>query len=723
MQHSRALGGWVRPAPAAVRLAARLARGGAALATLLRAERERMVLFLPVAMGAGVATYDGLRFEPRVAPTAATALLLLALALLARRREALRAAALVALAVAAGLLSAELSTARALPLEKLPKGAVALDGTVRVIDRLDRGVRVTLADIALPDGDTLRRRVRVRLRDSDPAASTIAVGDRIALRALLRAPPAPAWPGAPDPRRTAFHAGLAGSGFALGRLHVLSRPPARPDAAAGLRTLRESIADVIQADLPGVRGAIAATLLVGISNGIPAADRTSFTTAGLAHLLAVAGLHVGIVMGLVMGAVRFGLAAWPRAALNWPTRQIAALAALAAGLAYLLGTGAHLPIIRSFCMAALATLAIVLGRRAISMRGLAVAATVILAAWPEELEGVSFRMSFAAVAALIAGYEVARPWFARLATGAAGRRLALHVAALALTSLLAGAASMPFAAARFGQIQPWFILANLIAVPMTAILVLPAGLVALALMPFGLERLALVPMGWGIGAMLEIARAITRLPDAMLHVRPPGEAAVGAVALGLALLCLLRTRLRLAGLAPIAAGLVLWALATPPDLVVSEDARTIAFPSNGRLLVERNGGSRYQTEDLQLLWGLSGDAVRLPHDGTVAGIRCDPSACRLRLRATTVLLARSRDHAPSCRDAALVLAPFPLFDSCRPVPSIDRFTVWREGAVAVWATPQGGVRLVSDRDWIGDRPWTVRPAAVARSSLPSAATE
>ena len=93
----------------------------------------------------------------------------------------------------------------------------------------------------------------------------------------------------------------------------------------------------------------------------------------------MAGLHIGIVMGLVMGAVRFGLALWERAALRWPCKQIAAGAALAAGGGYVLLTGMHVPVLRSFAMASLVTLGIAAGRRAFSMRGLALAALAIMA--------------------------------------------------------------------------------------------------------------------------------------------------------------------------------------------------------------------------------------------------------------------------------------------------------------------------------------------------------
>ncbi len=205
-------------------------------------------------------------------------------------------------------------------------------------------------------------------------------------------------------------------------------------------------------------------------------------------MLAVAGLHVGIVMGFALGLTRTALALSEQASLRWPCRQIAALAALAAGGAYMVLTGMHVPIVRSFAMACVFTLAVVAGRRGVSVRGLALAATALMLVSPQEVVGVSFQMSFSAVLALIAGYEALRPWLRRIhGTGAWHRRFGHHVVTLALTSALAGSASAPFAAFHFGRVQLYFVLSNMVAVPLTAMWVMPAGLISLALMPFGLE--------------------------------------------------------------------------------------------------------------------------------------------------------------------------------------------------------------------------------------------
>jgi len=432
----------------------------------VEAERGRFVPWLAVFMGAGVIAYFDQRAEPNAWIGAATALTALLACIAAWRAPVARALALSGLAAALGFLSAQAATSRALPIEPLPTRAVVLTGLVRGLDLLPEGRRVTLADVRLePDKPPLARLVRVRLHRADMAS--MSAGDRVRIRAWVRPPSPPAYPGGWDLQRDAFFAGLGGSGYALNPSEVLERAPPHGLSAA-LQGVRDWIAGRAMAGLPGPAGAVAATLLTGTTAAIPQRDREAFRDSGLAYLLAVAGLHIGIVMGLVMGATRFTLASSERAALHWPTKAIAAATALAVGGCYLLLTGVHLPIIRSFAMACLVTLGLVLGRRALSLRGLARAATVLMLIAPNEVVGVSFGMSFSAVLALIAGYEALRPLLARLHGQGWGRRIVSHLVALVLTSLLAGTASAPFGAYHFGHFQLYFIVANVAAVPLTA---------------------------------------------------------------------------------------------------------------------------------------------------------------------------------------------------------------------------------------------------------------
>jgi competence protein ComEC len=659
----------------------------------LEVERGRFFLLLPVAMGIAILVYFDLKTEPPL--WVGVALLAAALAALAGgwRRPDTRFLAFLALAAALGFARAEWRTARMPPLLDLPRGAVGLAGRVLAVDTLPNGRRVTLFDPAA-DGTPEQRDIRVKLRADDD--TPLAPGDLVSLRALLFKPDRPAYPGGWDFGRDAFFENLGASGFALTGVTVEQTATAN-GAALWLRSLRERIAANILAVLPVETGSIAVTLLTGFEQDIPAQEHQNFIAAGLAHLLAVAGLHVGIVMGLAFSVTRFLLTRSERMTLQFPVKSVAAVAALGAGILYAALTGAHLPILRSLAMASLLTLGIAAGRRAISLRGLAVAATVIMLVTPEAVVGVSFQMSFSAVLALICGYAAAKSVFARLNEGTShARRVAAHGAALFYTSLLAGAASMPFAAYQFQQVQPYWILANLVAVPLTALWVLPLGLVSLALMPFGLAPVALVPMGWGIAVIVGCADAIAAWPAAMLRVPPMPGRAILFYAAGLAWLCIWRGRKHFFGLAPMVAALVVYAQAAPPDALVSPDAKLIALRGpDGFFVLQQKKASRFTLAQWQPVW--AGAAVTPFADGP----------CAMENFCTLGKIALALQAPDDCTTAArLIISPVPLRNACdgpgRVV--VDRFTVWREGAVAAWVRPDG-VRILTDKGVEGARPW------------------
>nr|WP_321985572.1 ComEC/Rec2 family competence protein [uncultured Lichenicoccus sp.] len=726
-------GRWRRPS------AARLV---SVLHDALVPERDRLALWVPACVGCGDAQYFALRFEPPVWPAVLLAAIGFAVMLAGRRLDWLRYSGAAVLAMAAGFIAAHLATGRMAPMPDLPKGAVVVSGRISAIDVFaDGGRRLTFARPALDLDPPLDRRVHMRLRADD--RQVLGVGDDIELRGMLRAPSPPSLPGGRDLQREAFFDGLGGSGFALDPAEIEAHRPAS-GMAMRWQALRETIAGRIMQALPGAPGAIAATLVTGISSGISAADRNAFAVSGLAHLLAVAGLHLGIVMGLAMGSVRMALALWEYGALRLPTRQIAATAALLAGAFYMALTGMHLPTLRSLTMAALGVLALMLGRRAVSLRGLAIAALLMLLVAPDSLLEVSFQMSFAAVLALIAGYETLRPVMHRLyGDGNWRRRLGLHVAALFMTSLLAGAASLPYVAFHFGHVQFYFVLANLVAVPLTALWVLPGGLLSMALMPFHLEALLLVPVGWGVDVILWLARTVARLPAASIAVTAMPLAGLGLISAGLSWLCLRRGAWRLLGLLPLLSGLFSPVVCRSPDLLVSGDGRLIALrvpgPDGDRMLLERgSGGSPLVLSDWRQAWAIETPPAPMPASGTTGPVSCDALACRLLERGRTVLLLRDPGHRkkPSlpedCMGIALLLSPAPIplprphpgqvvpaAGSCALVPSIDRFTVWRQGAQAIWFAP-GGVSIVSVQDDRGLRPWIPVPGHRALPKLPMA---
>ncbi len=651
----------------------------------VEAEHGRFFLLLPIAMGAAILVYFALPNEPPLW----LGFLLLALSVTALaagwRHPYLRFAAFLALAAALGFARAEWRTAAMPPWVSVPDGVTSLSGFVARVEPLPGGARVLLRAPRIDHGPILRRDVRIKLKPGDalPAAGAL-----VKCYALLFAPDRPAYPGGWDQGRDYYFANIAAVGAALTPLTII-RPAPENRLHASLQALRAEISASLLQTLPLSTGSIAVTLLTGEEQIIPPDERQNFILSGLAHILAVAGLHVGIVMGIVFFVARFLLSRSTWMALHWPGKPIAAVLALLGGAGYALLTGAHLPILRSLAMASLVTLGVLIGRKAISMRGLAIAAMLLMLATPEAILSASFQMSFSAVAALIAGYAAVHPIWSRFhASRSAGGAVLMHVAELAFTSLLAGGASMPFSAYQFQQIEPYWIPANLIAVPLTAFWIMPWGLAGLALLKLHLAWLAFRPMGWGIAIIVWVTQHIATWPHALVPIAPMPDAAILFIAAGLAWLCIWRSRTRLAGIALMAAGLGVAALARPPDALISADATLIAIRSGAALfLVEQPKASKFTLEQWQSVWG--GQPLTLA--------QCSGDACRL----GRVLFASA--PVTDCQGAWLLVSPVPQ-PGCAGTMLLDAPLANKEGAVAAWVG-QSGVKLRDDRQMQGDRPW------------------
>ncbi|GEO80924.1 ComEC/Rec2 family competence protein [Pararhodospirillum oryzae] len=693
-------------------------------------EREAWILWLPVAVGLGIVLYFALPAEPW--PLLFPLALVAGLAVLAVVPPWLipTLAARAGVAVLAGAVLAQAGAARVqAPVLAHPLGPTVIEGRVRQVEPLPHGWRVVLEDLALerPRAVTLPHRARLRVHaKAAPDGAMPPPGTRIALLARLEPPRWPARPGGYDLARALWFKGIGAVGYALGPISVRPAPASPSDhALAGFFVRLEAVRAHVTARLiaggPGATGPLAAALLTGERRAVPEPVQEALRGAGLAHLLAISGLHMSMVGGLVFVGVRAVMALCPPLALGWPIKKLAALVALAACLGYLALSGASVPSQRAFLMTGLVFLAVIVDRRALSMRSVALAALVVLAARPDSLLGPSFQMSFSAVIALIAAYEAlsryrARtraPRGARAGGFAPGRRLGLYVGGLLLTTIIATLATTPFSAFHFHRVALYGLAANAVGVPLMGTWVMPWGLAALALMPLGLEHWALVPMGWGLDVIVWAARGVSSWPGAQVAV-PDGPAwALGLAALGGLWLCLWRQPWRWAGVPVIAAAMMVPFLTPTPDVLVGPAGKLVAVRADdGGLLVSDRRRERFARQVWTEAHG--GEAGRFPGEGTsaLAPLRCDALACLYQRHGVTVALPRTAEgvvHAAGQADVVVAGAWTVPPDTPAPV-IIDRPRLEREGAWALWIDKNGHVRARSVAETRGRRPWTATPA-------------
>ncbi|EWY42155.1 competence protein ComEC [Skermanella stibiiresistens SB22] len=693
---------------ATLSISAYLAR---ALADRLMAERERWILWLPVGIGLGVAWYFALYTEPPAWAGAAATTLFVTASLLARHRAIAPLVCLAALSVALGFTAAQFRTARvAAPILAREIGPVPVTGRVLGVDRLEKGVRVLLTELSIPRlaADATPGMVRIRLRDAAQAASP---GERIRVKAVLAPPGAPVAPGAHDFARTAFFAGIGGNGYAVGQVERVEPVPVGEwaDAMAAVERFRLRMSDRINSLIGGSEGRVIDALMTGEQTGIPEHVMNDFRVSGLAHLLSISGLHVSLVAGLIFVPVRALLALIEPVALNWAIKKIAAVAAMAGTVCYMLLVGSPVPTERSVLMTGLALGAILMDRNPFSMRLIAFAATVLLLKEPESLLGASFQMSFGAVTALIAAYEVISPAWRRLRLnrGPFGRAM-LQIAGIVVTSVVASLATTPFSMFHFQQIQYYGVLSNMIAVPVTSFWVMPLCLISYLAMPFGLDQPFLVLVGWGATAILETARLTAALPGASQLIEAMPALALPLVALGGCWLTLWRRRWRLLGVPIILGALLTAAFHDPPDILVDEEGKLMAVrDADGGLSLSSRIAGRFDASIWLRRDGRLEGGV-WPREGKGAGglLDCDRSGCLYRAKGRTVALARVRQAlTEDCGVADVVISADPAPRACSAKLVVDLWRLRREGAHQIWLSP-GAMRVATVAAERGDRPWT-----------------
>ncbi len=679
----------------------------------LEAERDQLVLWLPVMLGLGIAAWfvlpDAARWSALIAAAAALSLIGVATA---GRGRAPRVLAVAALAVALGCALIWWRAERvAAPVLARP-AMVTLDGTVVRVEALPARemVRLTLAPVGRSD---LPRKLRVNLAQGDAPAG-IATGALVRLRARLMPPAPPSVPGAYDFARAAWFDGLGATGKGFAPVQVL-----RPSAAPGA-DLRARLSAHIESRIAGSAGGIASALATGDRGAITQDDSEAMQRAGLSHLLSVSGLHVTAVTAAAMLVVLRLLSLSPTLALRWRLPLVAAGGGALAATGYTLLTGAEVPTIRSCVAALLVLLALSLGREALTLRLVAAGATIVLLLWPESLAGPSFQLSFAAVTAIVTIHEHprVRAWF--LARDEARwRGIGRGLCSLLLTGVAVEAALMPIALFHFHKSGLYGALANIVAIPLTTFVIMPLEALALALDLVGIGAPAWWLTARALDLLLWLAHVTASAPGAVAALPAmPGGAYALMVAGGL-WLALWRTRVRIGGLVPLAIGAG-WALLTPaPDLLVTGDGRHLAIrTANGGLALLRDRAGDYTRAMLGENGGAEDDALTLLADQPEA--RCSADLCLIDVtrggRRWRVAATRSGYLVPwkamiaTCAASDLVVSERRLPPGCHPRWTVfDRATLAHSGGVAITFA---GPRVVTVRSG-GHHPWidppTVQP--------------
>ncbi|MEP4030488.1 ComEC/Rec2 family competence protein [Roseibium polysiphoniae] len=615
-------------------------------------QEEQGLLWISFAFALGILTYMVLPEEPN--PFALGAIFLATLIWIGRKAVTGQAGvgAILLLAALSGVLVASLRVTLCEAPRLFQPRTLSLEG--RVLERQEsaRGPRLILEVHSYEDygkvlspGDPFGGgRLPEAIRISIPKAAMVRTGDGVNLTARLFPPSGPARPGGYDFSFWAYFDGLGATGFSYGTPDPvdLGPPPGWLRLKRGLETVRSSIGNRIRAVLPVGDGAeLAVALLVGDRSGLSEQAEDALRASGLAHVLAISGLHMALFAGGASGVALLLLAASETAALKLPSHKVAAVVALLAATLYLALSGASVATQRSYMMISLVFLGLIVSRKGLTLHSVALAALVLLLLAPERLLHPGFQMSFAAVICLVAVYEtwrthrLERGAFQLRTDGGIVRRLLSFawgaLAGLLVTALVAGVATGIIGAHHFGRIAPMGLLGNLLGMPVFTLVIMPMGVLALVLMPFGLAALPLKVMEAGLELLLAIAGwAIDLGTDGLGlgdgHLVPPGDLPTVLLIIGLFLVVLARRWFRLAGVPALllATGLI-WG-ERPPDVQISASGDRIAARGADGLLYVASRRAGFET-DIWLQAEGQAQAVFHKQKMTSDQYRCDNLGC------------------------------------------------------------------------------------------------
>ncbi len=667
----------------------------------VRAQAARWTLWAPVAFGFGAAFYITARSEPPVWLVAAV--LAAAFALQRLRRGVLLT--LLAFAVAGGAAGKLRTELVRTPIVPAADGPRTVEGWVVDVDSREAGKgRLLIAPVRI--GGLAAEDTPKRIRVTVAPEAVLGPGSSVRMRAIVGPPPPPASPGAYDFARDAYFDGIGGVGFALVQPSMVALPeaPWRVRAAMAVNAARWSLARRIVSRMGQEAGGIAAAMTTDHEAWITPEQTEDMRASGLAHILSISGLHMAIVGGFTFALARLLIAAWPWLALRVNGKKVAALVGLAAVAGYLVISGAPPPAERAAITAAVAFMAVLADRRAITLHALAVAALIILALHPEAACEPGFQMSFAATTALVAlaeawpraVREISVPWPIRAAQ-ATGVWIALSVGA----SLVAGAATGPFAMQHFNRVATFGLAANLAVAPLSSFVIMPFLALGAVLEPLGLGAPFLAVAGWGIDAMAWVAAQVAQAPGSQMTVASAPAVALPVSFLGILLLCLWRGRLRWLGL-PMAFAVLAWPRPPAPDIWIEASGAAAAVRSGGEAVLLRPESRRFAAD----LWarrrglepvedGALYDCNRtrcLPKEGAVlAGWwgRKPPTPEQMAALCARAEVVVVRATAPGCAGRLV----------------IDAKDLERGGSAEVYRE-EGGWRIVWAQDLRGVRPWS-----------------
>lgn len=636
----------------------------------LERENDQLPLWFPVGIGSGIGIWQVTGDKGLFPLLVLTLSLILFGVVLGFQRRLARVLTFSAIALLIGFAAIALKSASVAEpiLQKVWTGT--LHGRVEKVEYV--GAReVVRLEIETGEGLSLPPKIRLNLTQEQIGAASLNTGAFVQVRARLMPPNGPILPGSYDFARRAWFQQIGATGRALGPLTLYKSDT----SSYPIPDVRNFLTRHVIAQMPEGTGEIGAALITGDQANIDPVDAQAMRDSGMAHLLSISGLHVTAVVGfLFLLSSRF-LALFPSVALRFPVPLLAAGFAALGAISYTLLAGAEVPTVRSCIAALLILLAMALGREALTLRLVSVGAIIVLLFWPEAMAGPSFQLSFAAVATIVILHEAG--WMARwterrdeaLIARASRSIVALIVTGIAIEFILA-----PITLYHFHRTGMYSAFANVIAIPLTTFVVMPAQAIALILDLGGMGAPAWWIAGQGIDIILILARSVSSLPCAVTMMPAMPSWALVLMVFGGLWVGLLKSQVRFAGLLLLVIGLSAMLSAPRPDVLVTSDGKHLAVAeTNGRVALLRARTGEYIRDMMLESVGTLAEPLEME---SWPGANCSPDICVIQMRRGdrmwSIMATRTAypipelEMAAACRRADIVVSDRWLPASCSP---------------------------------------------------------
>lgn len=604
-------------------------------------------------------------------------------------------------------------------LEQLPNQSVEretfveLSGRVTSIEyRINRPIRLTLEveDIS-KDTWLLGRKVRLTVRTGLETAPI--AGQRVSLRAVLSQPPGAIVPGGFNFGRYNLFRGIAGQGFAVTEVVVESGPQAPSTLQNYIENARSNLSRKVLNTIEQPLGGVAVALITGQRQYMDAATANNLRDAGLAHLLAISGLHMGLLTGVAFFIFELLFAAISTISLRVTPRKLAAVFAWVVAIIYLGLSGASTSTIRAFIMVSIAIIAVLTDRRVLSLRSVAVAGFVILLISPDSIFSSGFQMSFAATIGIVVAYDYLLLWRQHRPTESTTynrpgpiRIVLLYLGGAAATSLIAQLAVGPIALYHFQTFSLVGIIANVVAIPLMAFVVMPAAFLGIIFSGFGLAQPFLATMEMGLFLITTMADALAALPNSIITTTPYGNILLLVSSLAIMLLLLWRSTVTLlAALSLVIITLVIDSK-RPADVLISGNGNIIAQQDGAGAAVivggRRNG---FRDDAWKRYWG-----IRISENLGKLERSCDSRACKTIIEFETgegeatilpIVVSRSLGTTrQACSAGSIVVASYTHRNFCRgSAVFLASEDIERYGPVGLWGQTTGSGKPAISYKW------------------------